>query len=280
MSIEIDVLNGDASWPLAEPLYDAVWPPDVRRNAAMGRCRLCPCRPAGVGAGASRQASSAMSASIAATVTWNGRKFAAGGIGGVSTRRGRTPPRLRQHRARRGDPDPEATKARPISRCCFANRTMRRSISAAAGSRSTARSMPSNPAGASASLQPIAPYVYDIKRAPPAGRHRPLRPALVTDRQAAGQADMPPVSQMICYAASVRSCLVLIVDAVLFGTGSVAVRIRSRQMTVDIGIARSSRFACYAVLLSGECSMACRFGFIVAILAALLAAPTTRAGRR
>jgi hypothetical protein len=29
MSIEIDVLNGDASWPMAEPLYKAVWPPDV-----------------------------------------------------------------------------------------------------------------------------------------------------------------------------------------------------------------------------------------------------------
>src|SRR5260370_26052779 len=29
MSIEIDVLNGDASWPLVEPLFTAVWPPDV-----------------------------------------------------------------------------------------------------------------------------------------------------------------------------------------------------------------------------------------------------------
>ncbi len=26
MSIEIDILNGDASWPLAEPLIKAVWP--------------------------------------------------------------------------------------------------------------------------------------------------------------------------------------------------------------------------------------------------------------
>ena len=29
MSIEIEVLNGDASWPQAKPLYDAVWPPHV-----------------------------------------------------------------------------------------------------------------------------------------------------------------------------------------------------------------------------------------------------------
>ena len=26
MTIEIEVLNGDASWPLAKPLFDAVWP--------------------------------------------------------------------------------------------------------------------------------------------------------------------------------------------------------------------------------------------------------------
>ena len=35
MSIEIDVLNGDASWPLAEPLFDAVWPRDVVEIAAL-----------------------------------------------------------------------------------------------------------------------------------------------------------------------------------------------------------------------------------------------------
>ena len=29
MSIEIDVLNGDASWPRVEPLIDAVYPPHV-----------------------------------------------------------------------------------------------------------------------------------------------------------------------------------------------------------------------------------------------------------
>jgi aminoglycoside 2'-N-acetyltransferase I len=29
MSIEIDVLNGDVAWKTAEPLFNAVWPPDV-----------------------------------------------------------------------------------------------------------------------------------------------------------------------------------------------------------------------------------------------------------
>ena len=29
MSIEIDVLNGNESWPMAQPLFNAVWPPEV-----------------------------------------------------------------------------------------------------------------------------------------------------------------------------------------------------------------------------------------------------------
>ncbi len=29
MTIEVEVLNGDASWPLAKPLFDAIWPPEV-----------------------------------------------------------------------------------------------------------------------------------------------------------------------------------------------------------------------------------------------------------
>ena len=29
MSIEIDILNGDASWPIAEPLHQAVWGPEL-----------------------------------------------------------------------------------------------------------------------------------------------------------------------------------------------------------------------------------------------------------
>ena len=29
MSIEIDVLNGNASWPVAKPLFEAVWPADA-----------------------------------------------------------------------------------------------------------------------------------------------------------------------------------------------------------------------------------------------------------
>jgi GNAT superfamily N-acetyltransferase len=85
MSIEIDVLNGDTSWPLAEPLYNAVWPPDVVARLAWAGivfahadlrvlvqaepdCVVCH-------VGLYRR-----------EVTWNGRKVRAGGIGGVLTR--------------------------------------------------------------------------------------------------------------------------------------------------------------------------------------------------
>src|SRR5258708_16892031 len=29
MSVEIEILSGDASWPVAAPLFNAVWPPEV-----------------------------------------------------------------------------------------------------------------------------------------------------------------------------------------------------------------------------------------------------------
>ena len=39
MSIEIDVLNGDASWTTAEPLLDAVWPPHVMEKLPWGHVK-------------------------------------------------------------------------------------------------------------------------------------------------------------------------------------------------------------------------------------------------
>jgi len=85
MSIEIDVLNGDASWPLAEPLFKAVWPPEVVEKLPWGRFAvaypewrvLVQSDEEGVisHVGIQRR-----------EVTWNGRKMQAGGIGGVVTR--------------------------------------------------------------------------------------------------------------------------------------------------------------------------------------------------
>ncbi len=85
MSIEIDVLNGDASWPAAEPLLRAVWPPEVVKTLPWGHIQW---------ADADLRVlvetpSDGLVCHVGIyfrTVIWNGRKFQAGGIGGVSTR--------------------------------------------------------------------------------------------------------------------------------------------------------------------------------------------------
>lgn len=85
MSIEIDVLNGDASWPVAEPLFDAVWPPHVMEKLSWGHVqwahadlRVLIERPGG-----------GLACHVGIyfrDVTLDGRKMQAGGIGGVMTR--------------------------------------------------------------------------------------------------------------------------------------------------------------------------------------------------
>ena len=84
MSIDIDVLNGEASWALADPLLEAVWPPDVVeklpwRNVVFAHADLrVLVQDEGEGVvchvGIYRR-----------EVKWNGRKLKAGGIGGVAT---------------------------------------------------------------------------------------------------------------------------------------------------------------------------------------------------
>ena len=85
MSIEIDVLNGNESWPLAEPLLRAVWPPDVLEKLPWGHIQWAHAD--------LRVLIEAPSGGLAChvgiyfrTVNWNGRKVHIGGIGGVSTR--------------------------------------------------------------------------------------------------------------------------------------------------------------------------------------------------
>jgi aminoglycoside 2'-N-acetyltransferase I len=85
MSIEIEVLNGNESWPMAEPLFNAVWPPAVVATLpwagivfAHADLRvLVQAEAEGVlcHVGLYRR-----------EITWNGRKMRAGGIGGVLTR--------------------------------------------------------------------------------------------------------------------------------------------------------------------------------------------------
>jgi predicted acetyltransferase len=85
MSIEIDVLNGDASWPLAQPLFNAVWPRHVVEKLSWGNVEWARAD--------LRVLIEAPSGGLAChvgiyfrTVIWNGRKFPIGGIGGVLTR--------------------------------------------------------------------------------------------------------------------------------------------------------------------------------------------------
>ena len=85
MSIEIDVLNGGESWPMAKPLFDAVWPSDVVEKLpwagivfAHAELRvLVQAEPEGLvcHVGIYRR-----------EVKWNGRRMRAGGVGGVLTR--------------------------------------------------------------------------------------------------------------------------------------------------------------------------------------------------
>jgi len=89
MSIEIDVLNGDASWPKVEPLMNAVWPRHVVEKLPWGHIewahpdlRVLIDAPED-----SPEGGVACHVGIHfRDATWDGRKVHIGGIGGVSTR--------------------------------------------------------------------------------------------------------------------------------------------------------------------------------------------------
>ncbi len=80
MGIEIDILNGDTSWPIAKPLFDAVWPPEIVRTLPWAEI---------VFAHAELRVlvrNEADDVVYRREIKWNGRKMRAGGIGGVLTR--------------------------------------------------------------------------------------------------------------------------------------------------------------------------------------------------
>jgi aminoglycoside 2'-N-acetyltransferase I len=85
MSIEIEVLNGDASWPLAEPLLAAVWPPEVVERLAWAGVVFAH---ADLRVLIQDETGDVVShvGIYRREVQWNGRKVRAGGIGGVATR--------------------------------------------------------------------------------------------------------------------------------------------------------------------------------------------------
>jgi aminoglycoside 2'-N-acetyltransferase I len=85
MSIEIEVLNGDASWPLAEPLFNAVWPPDVVAKLPWAGIVFAHAELRVLVQDESENVLCHFGIHRR-EITWNGRKLRAGGIGGVLTR--------------------------------------------------------------------------------------------------------------------------------------------------------------------------------------------------
>lgn len=85
MSIEIDILNGDTSWPQAAPLLEAVWPTHEVEKLSWGHIKWAHAD-LRVLIEAPEEGLACHVGIYFRDVTWNGRKFHAGGIGGVSTR--------------------------------------------------------------------------------------------------------------------------------------------------------------------------------------------------
>jgi predicted acetyltransferase len=83
MAIEIEILTGDASWRIAKPLLDLVWPSDVSPTPAWGHLEFAkPDLRVLVESDGDLVCHVGL---YRREVTWNGRKLRAGGIGGVST---------------------------------------------------------------------------------------------------------------------------------------------------------------------------------------------------
>jgi GNAT superfamily N-acetyltransferase len=131
MSIEIDVLNGNTSWPVAEPLFKIVWAPEIVAKQpwrhikwAHADLRVLVDTPA-----------DGLACHVGIyfrDVTWNGRKFHIGGIGGVATHPGH-----RRHGyasvALNAAIQTMRTTKRSNSPCCSASRIILHFINRVAG---------------------------------------------------------------------------------------------------------------------------------------------------
>ncbi len=166
MSIEIDVLNGDASWSTAEPLLDAVWPRHVLERLPWGDVEWAPAD--------LRVLIEAPSGGLAChvgiyfrTVTWNGRKLDIGGIGGVSTRedcRGRGYASLALNAAIQTLRDQEAVQfallfCEPHNFAFYQSR----------GWHPFSGEIYAEQPGGKVRFQVLAPFVFDFRRAPRQG---------------------------------------------------------------------------------------------------------------
>lgn len=84
MSIEIEILNGDHSWPRAEPLFEQVWPAAGMEKLSWGDVKWA--HPdLRVLIETDDEALACHVGIYFRTVTWNGQKVHIGGVGGVAT---------------------------------------------------------------------------------------------------------------------------------------------------------------------------------------------------
>ena len=116
MSIEIDVLNGDASWKQVEPLLDAVWPDHVMDKLSWRDVKWAHADLRVLIDAPEDSPTPGLACHVGIffrTVIWDGRKVDIGGIGGVATRpdcRGRGYATLALNAALRTMRDHEALK--------------------------------------------------------------------------------------------------------------------------------------------------------------------------
>jgi len=85
MSIEIDVLNGNEAWPLAQPLFNSVWPPEIVAKLPWAGIHFAHADLRVLLATETGEAVCHVGI-YRREIKWNGRKVRAGGIGGVLTR--------------------------------------------------------------------------------------------------------------------------------------------------------------------------------------------------
>jgi aminoglycoside 2'-N-acetyltransferase I len=85
MGIEIDVLNGNASWKDAEPLFSAVWPPHIVATLPWAAITFANADLRVLVRDESDEVVCHVGVYLR-DVTWDGRTLHAGGIGGVLTR--------------------------------------------------------------------------------------------------------------------------------------------------------------------------------------------------
>jgi aminoglycoside 2'-N-acetyltransferase I len=84
MSIEINVLNGNTSWPTAEPLFKLVWSPEILANKPWHHIKWAHAD-LRVLAETPNEGLACHVGIYFRNVTWNDRKLHIGGIGGVTT---------------------------------------------------------------------------------------------------------------------------------------------------------------------------------------------------